>query len=374
MLKVGDKLSSFEDMAGFAQENGVVVQVHERYYTVEYFDNDMQEMHQAKVPKASIKPSNVVNVDTKPAEGNTSAEEKQDRVSDEVKESDADEGQEHVGKEEGGDAETVELVQKIFDAINPNHNGKLAKTEFKKAIFTNPDVGMLLSADETLSILKHPMHLEEPFQSLDTNHDGFVSADELLAFATTLNNTNNDEVRDVTPVDNETVGTDETVELVQKIFDAINPNHNGKLAKTEFKKAIFTNPDVGMLLSADETLSILKHPMHLEEPFQSLDTNHDGFVSADELLAFATTLNNTNNDEGGDVTSLETNGESQTVVDDSNYDETVDLIQNDAGDQGILPSDAAEECVAEEQRSRIQRPEKTSRTEANTGAENSASD
>ena len=119
----------------YAQENGVVVQVHERYYTVEYFDNDMQEMHQAKVPKASIKPSNVVNVDTKPPEGNTSAEEKQDRVSDEVKESDADEGQEHIGKEEGGDAETVELVQKIFDAINPNHNGKLAKTEFKKAIF-----------------------------------------------------------------------------------------------------------------------------------------------------------------------------------------------------------------------------------------------
>ena len=141
--------------------------------------------------------SNVVNVDTKPAEGNTSAEEKQDRVSDEVKESDADEGQEHVGKEEGGDAETVELVQKIFDAINPNHNGKLAKTEFKKAIFTNPDVGMLLSADETLSILKHPMHLEEPFQSLDTDHDGFVSSDELLAFATTLNNANNDKTAQI---------------------------------------------------------------------------------------------------------------------------------------------------------------------------------
>ena len=98
---------------------------------------------------------------------------------------------------------------------------------------------MLLSADETLSILKHPMHLEEPFQSLDTNHDGFVSADELLAFATTLNNTNNDEVGDVTPVDNETVGTDETVELVQKIFDAINPNHNGKLAKTELRSYIY---------------------------------------------------------------------------------------------------------------------------------------
>ena len=31
VLKVGDKLSSFEDMAGDAQENGVVVQVHERY-------------------------------------------------------------------------------------------------------------------------------------------------------------------------------------------------------------------------------------------------------------------------------------------------------------------------------------------------------
>ena len=182
-------------------KNGVVVQVHERYYTVEYFDNDMQEMHQAKVRKSSIKPSNLAtNVDTKPPERNTSTEEKQDSMLDEVKES--DEGQERIGKEEGGDnesggtAEAVKLVQKIFDAINPNHNGKLSKKEFKKAIFTNPDVGMLLSSDETLSILKHPMHLEEPFQSLDTDHDGFVSADELLAFATTLNNTNNDEVGD----------------------------------------------------------------------------------------------------------------------------------------------------------------------------------
>ena len=76
--------------------------------------------------------------------------------------------------------------------------------------------------------------------------------------------------------------------------------------------------------------------------------DHDGFVSSDELLAFATTLNNANNDKVGDVKSLETNGEIQTVVDDGNDEEAIDLIQNDAGDQGVLPSDATEEDAEED--------------------------
>ena len=88
VLKVGDRLSSFEDLGGFAYTNGVIVQVDERSYTVEYIDEDMQETHQAKVRKSSIKPSNIAtNVDTKPPERNTSTEEKQDSMLDEVKES-----------------------------------------------------------------------------------------------------------------------------------------------------------------------------------------------------------------------------------------------------------------------------------------------
>ena len=267
VLNIGDRLSSFEDLGGFAYTNGVIVQVDEISYTVEYTDEHM-ETNQAKVRKSSIKPSNLAtNVDTKPPERNTSTEEKQDSMLDEVKES--DEGQERIGKEEGGD--------------------------------------------------------------------------------------------------NESGGTAEAVKLVQKIFDAINPNHNGKLSKKEFKKAIFTNPDVGMLLSSDETLSILKHPMHLEEPFQSLDTDHDGFVSSDELLAFATTLNNANNDKVDDVKSLETNGEIQTVVDDGNDEEAIDLIQNDAGDQGVLPSDATEEDAEEDPNNHMDP------TDTTTGATSSAS-
>ena len=162
--------------------NGTVIKVNTNTYTIRgIHDGDEGE---TEVAKATIKESNLKTaaVDNEEAEEEED-EEKQDVDEDETK--DNDETNDNADDNDASDPK-VEFVQQIFNIVDPNNDGKLAKEKFKMSIFTNLDVGIILSKDETLSMLKNPANLDRPFESLDTDNDGFVSINELVAFAKSL--------------------------------------------------------------------------------------------------------------------------------------------------------------------------------------------
>lgn len=101
--------------------------------------------------------------------------------------------------------------------------------------------------------------LNGEFESMDTNNDGYISAEELNAAQTgTLSKQN-----------------EETMSILDK-------DGNGSISQEEY---------VGFYSQLSEE----KSPQELEGNYKVLDTNHDGSLDVEELKAFReTTMDDTN--------------------------------------------------------------------------------
>lgn len=95
--------------------------------------------------------------------------------------------------------------------------------------------------------------LDSRFNALDTNHDGFISKEELAA----------GEQRAIQQL------TQARDQKMQAEFKQLDTNHDGQLSLQEFMAAA---PQIKVNETPDQAL-------------QALDTNHDGKVSPDEFRA-----------------------------------------------------------------------------------------
>jgi Ca2+-binding EF-hand superfamily protein len=127
-------------------------------------------------------------------------------------------------------ADFLKTLDTRFNAIDTNHDGKITRDEMVAA----------QQRDLQQARTKIAQQLEAKFKQLDTNKDGQLSLKEFMAAAPGINTT-------------------ETPDQMMQKFDA---NHDGKITADEFRA-----PEIAQ--------------------FNRLDANHDGVVTPQEMKAAA---------------------------------------------------------------------------------------
>lgn len=156
--------------------------------------------------------------------------------------------------------------QDLFKTLDKDSDGSLTQEEFTSGFEGKPSPppsGGLLSGDVA-------QHLRELFQSVDADGDGALSQEEFVAGAQ----------------DKAAAGDSKVLE---EAFSALDTDENGTLSEEEFTSALAAGPagasgpppggpppgSSGISEEEDSTSSV----------YDSRDTNEDGIVSLDELLA-----------------------------------------------------------------------------------------
>jgi Ca2+-binding EF-hand superfamily protein len=175
------------------------------------------------------------------------------------------------------------------DAIAQGQQGGFM--ERLKAADKNGD-GML-SREEAASLPRISKHFDE----IDANHDGFITFDELRAFGQSHHAKGGGHAgHGLKALDKDgdgRISRDEAAAAprLAQHFDAIDTNHDGFLTKDELEAAhqamqkahwakIDTNGDGR--ISREEAQA---NAPRLAQHFDQVDANHDGFVSPEELKA-----------------------------------------------------------------------------------------
>jgi hypothetical protein len=89
-----------------------------------------------------------------------------------------------------GDGKTPEesIVESVFAAIDPGNTTKtLSKRKFLRGVQLNNDVQELLKSNPRLKPLLNVKELQNMFAEIDENHDGEVSVEEMVSFASKMN-------------------------------------------------------------------------------------------------------------------------------------------------------------------------------------------
>ncbi|QNI37614.1 EF-hand domain-containing protein [Edaphobacter albus] len=154
--------------------------------------------------------------------------------------------------------EVPERLQGFFTRADINHDGKLTPDEIRASAAgqTGPKGRVQHSGNAT--------RMDPILDAIDTNHDGILSAEEIAAAPVSLKSLDKDgdgelssaelRPRQMTPVDR-----------AKHMLDEWDTNKDGKIAKAEA-------------------------PDRMQQQFESIDTNHDGFLTEDELVVYFTNL------------------------------------------------------------------------------------
>jgi len=89
------------------------------------------------------------------------------------------------------DEEELQIMKKVFDEFDANHDGKLTKVEILRGVMSNDNVRNLLNDHPIYNALLHPSTYAQEFDDLDTNHNGYVTMEEFHAFGHRIANNNN---------------------------------------------------------------------------------------------------------------------------------------------------------------------------------------
>ncbi|MDE1177792.1 MAG: EF-hand domain-containing protein [Edaphobacter sp.] len=152
--------------------------------------------------------------------------------------------------------EVPERMQGMFDRLDTNHDGKITPDEIKASASTQR--GPNGRAERTGEATRR----DPVLNALDTDHDGVISAAEIAAAPTSLKALDKDgdgvisaaemRPREMTPADR-----------AKHMLDEWDTNKDGKITKAEA-------------------------PEGMQQRFDSMDSNHDGFLTEDELVVFFT--------------------------------------------------------------------------------------
>jgi Ca2+-binding EF-hand superfamily protein len=156
-------------------------------------------------------------------------------------------------KNEDGQLTADELparMQSLFTRADTNHDGKLTRDEIRA-----------LAARQTLPTGTQKQSSNDPiFLALDTNHDGVISSSEMAAASTSLMTLDKDHDSEISAAEMRPPQATPT-EQADHFLGEMDTNKDGKISKAEA-------------------------PDRMQEQFDALDKNHDGFLDRDELIAY----------------------------------------------------------------------------------------
>lgn len=148
--------------------------------------------------------------------------------------------------------------EQLFSTLDTDGNGSLSEDEFTTGLQENtpPPASSLLSGDTSQA-------LAELFQNIDSDGDGFLSVEEFEAGA-----------------------PEDTAEDQAELFSQIDENGDGSLSEEEFAAAIAGGPAGGGRAGGGAPpASSSSEEEEGTTTYDPLDTNEDGVVSLEELMA-----------------------------------------------------------------------------------------
>ncbi|GGG93908.1 EF-hand domain-containing protein [Silvibacterium dinghuense] len=152
-------------------------------------------------------------------------------------------------------------MQSLFERGDTNHDGKLTPEEIRTMAERQ---GMPAGANGGEHGGGGRMQMDPLLAALDTDHDGVISAQEIAVSSTSLLvlDKNGDGVIEAEEMRVRQQSPEQRVEHILGEFDT---NRDGKLSKAEC-------------------------PDRMQQQFEKMDTNGDGFLDKDELLAYFKTM------------------------------------------------------------------------------------
>ena len=93
-----------------------------------------------------------------------------------------DEGDAHISMDSATDAPGEDVLRLLFRILDTDGTGQVSKLAILKAVQHDPDVKEMLEAEPHLAPLLHPHVYKETFEAMDTDNDGRIDLQELLAF------------------------------------------------------------------------------------------------------------------------------------------------------------------------------------------------
>ena len=93
-----------------------------------------------------------------------------------------DEGDAHISMDSATDAPGEDVLRLLFRILDSDGTGQVSKLAILKAVQHDPDVKEMLEAEPHLTPLLHPHVYKETFEAMDTDNDGCIDLQELLAF------------------------------------------------------------------------------------------------------------------------------------------------------------------------------------------------
>jgi Ca2+-binding EF-hand superfamily protein len=150
--------------------------------------------------------------------------------------------------------EVPERMQGLFDRTDVNHDGKLTPDEIRDSAKTQsgPSGRAQRSGEAT--------RIDPLLNTIDTDHDGILSAAEIAAAPTALK--------------------------------AIDKDGDGELSSTELRPKQMTPTDRAKHMldewdtNKDGKITKPESPDRMQSQFESIDTNHDGVLTEDELTVY----------------------------------------------------------------------------------------
>ena len=179
--------------------------------------------------------------------------------------------------------------------MDKDDSGSLSHQEILGAVKTNAEVKKFLNdcGDRNLQYLLMPSKLEASLKAIDSDGSGEIELPEWEAAIETalkakLAQRAADRERRAKEAAAEIAAfTAEFLNAARKVFEMIDKDDSGALAKAEIVEAVKSDEEVKDFLQncGEENLQFLLKPKRLDHALQQLDTDNSGEVDVEECTA-----------------------------------------------------------------------------------------
>ena len=198
-------------------------------------------------------------------------------------------------EDEAFSAAFLNAAREVFMLMDKDDSGSLSHQEILGAVKTNAEVKKFLNdcGDRNLQYLLMPSKLEASLKAIDSDGSGEIELPEWEAAIETalkakLAQRAADRERRAKEAAAEIAAfTAEFLNAARKVFEMIDKDDSGALAKAEIVEAVKSDEEVKDFLQncGEENLQFLLKPKRLDHALQQLDTDNSGEVDVEECAA-----------------------------------------------------------------------------------------